>query len=96
MFSKNSILRLNKDILQRFEHNLNDGTIILYNVKTRKIWFGNYSSYDLIKLLDGKKNLDCIYSVFKKQYEGYTSEEIVNSVNTIFEELLEKNFLETV
>lgn len=96
MLDENWILKLNKDILKRYEHNLEGGILFLYNVKTDVIWKGNASSNDLIELIDGKKNLNEIYSQLETIFEGYSHNELKESFDSIIDDLLSKNFLEVV
>ena len=94
MIDNNTVLKLGKYVLKRMEHNLNQGTIILFDTNSFDIWFGNASVNDLLKLIDGNTPLTKIYETIFPIYEDYAKEEVVESFNLIIEELLEKNFLE--
>ncbi len=94
MLHEDLILKLEKNILKRYEHNLKDGVLFLYNVETDDIWLGNESSNDLIKLINGKRTLKEIYLDLMPLFEGYEYEELKVSFDSIVNELIEKNFLE--
>ena len=96
MLSKNCILKLNKYILKRFEHNLNCGTIILFDTNSFDVWFGNEAANDLIKNIDGKTSLNEIYTKIMPLYKEFSELEVIESFNSITEELLNKKFLEIV
>lgn len=87
------ILQLNNNILKRFEHNLFDGVLILYNVRTKDIWFGNGSSNEFIKLINGQREMKDICDEVHSHFQEYTREELNKSIHALTEELLEKNFL---
>lgn len=89
-------VKLNKDILIRYEHNLYSGTLILYNVKTQEFWFGNESSHAIIQLIDGQKSLDEIYGKVLPEFPGYALEQLMQSFNALIKELIEKKFIEVV
>jgi len=91
-----SVFRLNKDVIKRFEHNLNNGTMVLCNMKTMEFWFGNEYSKILIKLIADKKSLQDIYSEILSEYEENDYEEVVNAYNTILEDLMNKGFIEII
>lgn len=91
-----TIVKLTKNILKRFEHNLKGGVLFLCNVETDDIWTGNESSNDLIRLIDGKKNLKEIYTKLQTTFEGYSYNELKESFDSIIEDLLSKKFLEVV
>lgn len=91
-----TILKLNQNILKRYEHNLKDGTMILYDIAREEIWYGNSSSKDLINLIDGKTNINDIYNELLPLYEDIDIDEVINSFNFTIEDLYNKNFIEMV
>lgn len=90
------ILRLQKDILKRYEDNLQDGLMVLYNTKSEEMWLGNASSRDLIKIINSKRTIKEIFDILLHEYSDYESTEVINSFNIIIQELLAKNFIETI
>lgn len=94
MLNKNSVIKLNKNVLKRFEHNVQDGVLFLFDAKTEEIWLGNSSSNDLIRLLDGKRTLKEVYTQLQKDFEGYGYDELKNSFDSIIKDLLDKKFVE--
>ena len=92
----NTIFRLGKNILKRYEHNFKGGTIFLYDVITRDLWIGNASSYDIIQLIDGKNTLSEIYKKLLPAYSMYSEKEAIDSFNSIISELQEKGFVEKI
>ena len=94
MLNKNTVLKLGKYVLKRLEHNLNKGTIILFDTNSFNIWYGNESVNDILKLIDGTTTLETLYNTILPLYNGYSSEDVIESFNSILEELIEKKFLE--
>jgi hypothetical protein len=94
MLNETSIIKLNKNILKRYEHNIKDGVLFLFDVETEEIWTGNSSSNDVIALIDGKKNLKNIYAELQKIFIGYAYEELRESFDSLLQELIDKKFLE--
>lgn len=96
MIDENTIVKLNKNILKRFEHNLNGGTLFLFDTVTDEVWMGNESSRDLIKLIDGKKRLKEIYTQLAPFFEGYKYNELKESFDAFICSLIDKKFLEYI
>ena len=94
LINNDTILKLGKYVLTRFEHNLNQGTLILFDTNSFDIWFGNAPTNDILKLINGKNTLANIYDTLLPLYEEYSENEVIESFNSVIEELLEKNFLE--
>lgn len=94
IIDNNTIIVFNKNILKRYEHNLNDGIIILFNVESEEIWLGNSGSKEIINLIDGKKTIQEIYSKILSNYAQEALEKVVESLNLIVEDLYNKNFIE--
>ncbi len=94
MIKSDVILGFGKYVLRRMEHNLNGGTIILFDTHSFDIWFGNESVNDVLKLIDVKTSLGDIYDSILPLYDGYCENEVIESFNSVIEELLEKKFLE--
>lgn len=88
-----TILKLSQNILKRFEHNLKGGTMVLYNLETKAIWFGNSASRELIKLLDGNRNLEEIYIEILANYNEELHDKIIESLNIIIEDLVKQKFI---
>lgn len=96
MLNENSVVKLNKNVLKRFEQDIKDGTLFLFDLETEGVWVGNSSSNDLIKLLDGKRTLKEVYTGLQKEFEGYEYTELKNCFDSIIKDLLDKQFLEYV
>lgn len=96
MIQEKSILKLTKNILKRYEHNLNNGILFLYDVETDDIWAGNESSNDLLKFIDGKSTLKEIYLNLLPIFNEYDYDELKDSFDSLLEELIKKGFLEYV
>ena len=95
MLSDNTVLSLTKYILKRFEHNIEDGTLFLHDVKTRETWVGNNASNDLIRLVNGKRTLKEIYNKLYPLFEDYNYEAFKSSFDSIILDLIDKNFLDS-
>ena len=90
---KNTVLALNKNVLKRFEPNLNNGTVFLFDMEKETFWSGNASVDYLIRLINGENALEKIYEELFNIFEDYTQEEIEISYNDIIKSLIEKGFL---
>lgn len=94
--AKTTILKLNKNIIKRYEHNWKDGTMILYDIDREEAWYGNASTRELINLIDGKTSLEDIYAELFPFYQDFNIEEIIESFNFTIEDLYKKKFIELV
>ena len=90
-----TILKLCKNVLKRYEHNLKEGTMLLFDTETEEIWIGNSSSKNLIDLIDGQNNIEDIYSSFLTAYSD-DFETAVSALNSIVEDLILKGFVEII
>ena len=93
IIDNNTILKLNKNVLKRFEHNLEDGTMILFNTETEGVWFGNSTSKDLIELIDGNNTVEKIYSEILCKYQDEDFNTVLEALNNIIETLFQKEFV---
>ena len=94
MITEKAVLKLGKDILKRFEHNLNGGTMVLFNVLTYDVWFGNSSTLDLFRLINGERTIKNIHNHLVDQYKEYPEDAVIESFDNIILDLLDKKFLE--
>lgn len=91
-----TIFKLSKYVLKRFEESANDegGLEILYNTKTNKYWLGNASSRYLINLINGENSLDDIYEELSKTvFADFEKKDIKDSFSSIINELLDLGFI---
>lgn len=91
-----TIYKLSKYVLKRFEESANDegGLEILYNTKTNKYWLGNASSRYLINLINGENSLDDIYEELSKTvFADFEKKDIKDSFSSIINELLDLGFI---
>ena len=91
-----STVCLNNNIAIRFEHNYCNGTIILINTETDDIWLGNKQSLifiNEIKNFNNPKTLEEVYSKIICSFPEYHPEEVIDSLNTIINDLYEKKFI---
>lgn len=96
MLNENFVVKLTENILKRYEPSIEDGITLLFDVKTEKLWVGNSSSNDLIKLIDGKRNIKEIYMSLQPMFNGYSYDELKHSFDDIILDLINKKFLEFV
>lgn len=96
VLSDDTVLSLTKNVLKRFEHNIEDGTLFLHDVETRETWVGNSSSNDLIRLVNGKRTLKEIYENLQPLFEDYEYETFKESFNSLIFDLIGKKFLRVV
>lgn len=93
MLNKNTILEINRNVLKRFEPNLNDGTVFLFDMKNEKFWTGNSAVDCFLRFVNGKNTLDDIYNQLLQLFEDYTAEEVISSYELVINGLIEKGFL---
>lgn len=93
MLNKNTILEINRNVLKRFEPNLNDGTVFLFDMKNEKFWTGNSAVDCFLRFVNGKNTLDDIYNQLLQLFEDYTAEEVISSYELVITGLIEKGFL---
>lgn len=89
----NLILKLNKNVLKRYEHNLNDGTVFLFDMETENVWMGNGAADCLLRLIDGNTTLGNIYKTLFPLFEDFSEEELKKSFDSIVKSLIDKKFL---
>ena len=90
---KNLILQINKNILKRYEPNLNEGTVFLFNIESEEVWMGNAAADCILRLIDGTLTLQEIYDMLFPLFEDFSEEELTTSFNGIIQNLLDKGFL---
>ena len=88
-----SVLKFNPNILKRFELNVNSGTLFLFDSETNNLWTGNSAANEILKLVDGINCVAQIYVQAEKLYAYTDVDDLKNSINILFAELLNKNFL---
>jgi histidyl-tRNA synthetase len=74
---------INHDIYYRYEREINNGTLYIYNMKTQKIVKSNYITYRILQLLEEDKNGKEVIDDICKEYENYTKEEVMSYVEQI-------------
>lgn len=89
----NWILMLNKNVLKRYEHNLNDGTVFLFDIEREEVWMGNSAADCLLRLIDGEVSLEEIYAYLFPLFEDFSNEELKESFDGIVKSLVDKGFL---
>lgn len=89
----NRILKINKNVLKRYEHNLNDGTVFLFDIEREDVWMGNSAADCLLRLVDGETSLGEIYAYLFPLFEGFSSEELKKSFDDIVKNLVNRGFL---
>ncbi len=90
-------MQLRKGILVRFEHNFNNGTMVLIDTDNDKLWFGNNGSEPLIRALrrsSSHLSIGEIYSNILAMYEENEHEQVFAGLNNVLEELVQKEFVE--
>ncbi len=94
--SGENVFRLCDSVLTRFEPNLEDGTLFLYNYRTKDLWSLNYSSSILISMADGKISLEKIKLNAQKLFETKDIDALNRSIDILFSDLLKKKMIEKV
>lgn len=93
MINENSVLKLSKNILKRYENKLQGGIVFLFDVESKESWAGNKSTNTLINILDGQKTVKEVLDNFKQIYSTYDEDEIKRVTTQILTDLLERKFL---
>ena len=62
----NTTLKLSKNILKRYEPDIDGGTYFLFDTTNKKLWTGSFSSKLLLDLLDGQTSTKEIKNKFAK------------------------------
>ncbi|MDD5456208.1 MAG: radical SAM protein [Candidatus Margulisbacteria bacterium] len=96
MHNENFILKLNKNTIKRFEYNSDGGLLFLFNAITRRNWTGNDSSYEILKLIDGKRTLAEIYTELGKIFNNLSSGEVIESTNSILTKWIHEKFINVI
>ncbi|WP_165974082.1 PqqD family peptide modification chaperone [Marinitoga lauensis] len=84
---------INKNIYYRYESEIDDGIIYIYNYESKEIIKSNYITYLILQAIDENKDEDEIIKKLKKEYNDYTWTEIKNYFDTIIKYLLENNII---
>lgn len=90
------ILKLDENVLVRFESNVKEGTLFLYNVQTSAFWFGNKSAFKILNMLNGEFSIEHICNEYHKIYPNINYTDIKSSIISLLGELLEKKFLKVI
>lgn len=96
MINENTILTLSKNVFKRYEHNIDNGKLFLYNFVKDKSWIGNSSSNDLLVRIDGKTSLKDVYSSLLPLFDGHEFDDVISAFNSVVNNLIENNFLEVL
>lgn len=87
----NEKLKIN-NLFVRFEPNINNGTLFLFNKDNGKIYEGNESTWEIIKRINISSSISDIASDIAVCYEQNESE-ILLLVTDVVNELVEKGFI---
>lgn len=91
----NVVYKLSPSVLSRFESNINEGTVFLYNADYSFLWTGNFDSYLIIKLIDGKRRFKEIVRMLAKHCQA-DEKDIIPYTQNLIDVLKEKKFIEKV
>ena len=89
----NTTLKLSKNILKRYEPDIDGGTYFLFDTTNKKLWTGSFSSKLLLDLLDGQTSTKEIKNKFAIILNNDDIDAVNNSVDVIFSELIKQHFL---
>lgn len=81
------------DVMQRYEPNISGGLFFLYKASNKTFWMGNESSFRILKLFNGKKNMRSIYELIKPYFCEFDFNDLKSNLNDILEELIDKEFI---
>ena len=100
ILTENSVIALKKSIAVRYEHNFNNGTVILIDTETDNIWYGNKESLLLIKELrnrENPQNIETICSKIISEYsDSFSTDIIIESLSNLLNDLYEKKFIDII
>ena len=81
---------INKNIFYRFEPNLKDGTLLIFDLQKKKVYEGGKLEYEIMKLFqngyDGKRIID----FFHKN----STDAVYKNVDRFVKQLIELNIVE--
>ena len=97
--NSNSKIQLADGVAFRYEHNFNGGTVILLDTHNDKLWYANKGALNLIKMLNRKPQTQTITEAFSEILTQYPSEDyeiVLNSLNTIINDLSKNDLIEEI
>lgn len=92
--SDENVFRLRDCVLTRFEANINDGTLFLYNYRTKDLLSLNYTGTILISMVDGILSLEKIKEKALKLFDKEDIDALKRSIDILFSDLIEKSMIE--
>lgn len=97
MKNKNNIYKqqyeLNKNVLIRYEQNISNGTLFVYDACEDKLWLGNHSSYLVLRLLRKKCSLQFILKNCREYFSEINNEVQEKAILELLNELITKGFI---
>lgn len=93
MIDLKEIPKLSKNIFIRYEQNIDDGTLFIYNFENEFLWTGNEDSYNIIKYIDNKSTIEDICIILSEIYENTILEDIQEGVISTIQEFTSNKFV---
>lgn len=81
------------DIFMRYEPDIDEGILFVFNKTNGEIFEGDYYTYAVLRLIDGKKDEECIVSEVLAEFELQDSEDTRDSVKNLLYSLVESNLI---
>lgn len=92
--SSHNPMYFRKDIFIRFEPNIDNGTLFVFNKETGAIFEGDWTAYFVLTLIDGKKRFSQLLELIAEEFNEDIKDDIfVSSVSTMLAELEANNLV---
>lgn len=86
-------IKLSKNVLKRYEPNIDNGLFLLYNAKNKEFYESNPSFGMIINAIDGTFCIEEIINIVSKNNPQFSKQDIKTSLIELFNDLYEKGFI---
>ncbi len=90
---KNYIFKFNKDVIKRYETDLNGGTVFIYNVNNKNFWMGNNAAYKFIEYIDGVNSVEKIYNFCLSEHPTNCHKFAIKNFDRTLKKLINLKFI---
>lgn len=87
-------MKVSKNIYYRFENDIEEGVLYIFNYSKQEIVKSNYFSYIILDLINNNKSKSEIVDFLKNIYEEYSENELKDFVDNIIEYFKQYEFIE--
>ena len=94
MYTSQSTLIPSRDLMMRFEPDLDGGTLFLFHIATNRMFTADAEAHALLELLDGQRTLGQVCDRFRAWYPALEPDAIAGKVAHLTSQLLALDCLE--